>query len=98
MLATHLFVPIRTDSKLTLPPTYPLCQLQLFPIGTPKILGIGGFTYVLGALIVLMLTLNAVLGPGWLGQAMGIQGTGTFTEVSSSLPDQIDLSADAYLL
>lgn len=63
-----------------------------------QILGIGGFTYVLGALIVLMLTLNAVLGPGWLGQAMGIQGTGTFTEVSSSLPDQIDLSADAYLL
>ena len=68
-----------------------------FPTPHTKILGIGGFTYVLGALIVLMLTLNTVLGPGWLGQAIGIQGTGTFTEVSSSLPDQIDLSADEYL-
>mmetsp|Transcript_7997 Transcript_7997/g.13233 ORF Transcript_7997/g.13233 Transcript_7997/m.13233 type:complete len:172 (-) Transcript_7997:232-747(-) len=62
-----------------------------------EILGIGGFTYVLAALIVGMLSLNFFLGPGWLGQAMGVPGTGTFTETSPSLPDQMDLSADDFL-
>eukprot|EP00546_Thalassionema_frauenfeldii_P009667 CAMPEP_0178914316 /NCGR_PEP_ID=MMETSP0786-20121207/11357_1 /TAXON_ID=186022 /ORGANISM="Thalassionema frauenfeldii, Strain CCMP 1798" /LENGTH=130 /DNA_ID=CAMNT_0020587209 /DNA_START=242 /DNA_END=634 /DNA_ORIENTATION=- len=62
-----------------------------------QILGIGGFTYVLAFLIVVMLSLNFVLGPGWLGQAVGLPGTGTFTEVSDSLPQTIDLSADEYL-
>jgi hypothetical protein len=62
-----------------------------------QILGIGGFTYFLAALIVGMLSMNAILGPGWLGQAFGIQGTGTFTETSPTLPDQIDLSADDFL-
>lgn len=61
-----------------------------------ELLGISGFTYALGALIVLMLSLNTILGPGWLGQAVGIAGTGTFTDVSPSLPDQVDLSE--YLL
>ena len=46
----------------------------------------------------LMLSLNAIFGPGWLGQAIGIAGTGTFTEVSPSLPDTIDLGVDEFLL
>jgi hypothetical protein len=75
-----------------------MCSLLVYcSLFQSKILGIGGFTYALGALIVLMLSLNTVLGPGWLGQAIGIQGTGTFTEVSSSLPDTVDLSVDEYL-
>lgn len=49
-------------------------------------------------MIVVMLSLNAMLGPGWLGQAIGIAGTGTFTEVSPSLPDAINLGADEFLL
>ena len=61
-------------------------------------MGFNIFTYVLAFLIVVMLCLNATLGPGWLGQAMGIPGTGTFTEISDSLPDTIDVSKDKYLL
>ena len=61
-------------------------------------MGINIFTYILAALIVIFLSLNAILGPGWLGQTMGIQGTGTFTEISDSLPDNIDLSNPENLL
>mmetsp|Transcript_26930 Transcript_26930/g.30765 ORF Transcript_26930/g.30765 Transcript_26930/m.30765 type:complete len:168 (-) Transcript_26930:458-961(-) len=63
-----------------------------------ELLGISVFTYVLGFLIIVMLSLNALLGPGWLGQSIGIPGTGTFTELSDSIPDKFDLSADEYLL
>lgn len=42
--------------------------------------------------------MNLLLGPGWLGQQIGLEGTGTFTEISDSLPDSVDLSAEEYLL
>ncbi|CAJ1954459.1 unnamed protein product [Cylindrotheca closterium] len=63
-----------------------------------ELLGINGFTYLLGALIALLLSLNFFLGPGWMGQAMGIQGVGTFEEVSKSLPDTVDLSRPEFRL
>jgi len=63
-----------------------------------ELLGINIFTYLLGGLIVLFLSLNFFLGPGWLGQSMGIQGVGTFEEVSKSLPDTVDLSRPEFRL
>jgi len=63
-----------------------------------ELLGINAFTYVLAGLIVVFLSLNAFLGPGWLGQSIGLSGTGTFTDVSPSFPDTIDLSGADYLL
>ena len=63
-----------------------------------QLLGINIFTYLLGALIVVLLSLNFFLGPGWLGQAMGIQGVGSFDEVSKSLPDTVDLSRPEFRL
>jgi len=42
--------------------------------------------------------MNLILGPGWLGQIMGLEGTGTFTQMSDSLPDTIDLSQPENLL
>ena len=44
------------------------------------------------------LSLNALLGPGWLGQRLGIEGTGTFTQVADSLPDVLDLNGVDNLL
>jgi len=62
-------------------------------------LGINVFTYVLGALIVFFLSANALLGPGWLGNIVGIPGTGEFTETSSTIPDIVDLgSKDEYII
>eukprot|EP00978_Attheya_sp_CCMP212_P040117 scaffold215595_cov68-Attheya_sp.AAC.2 len=63
-----------------------------------ELLGVNVFTYVLGALIAIFLGANAILGPGWLGQSIGLEGTGTFTQVSPSLPDTLDLSSPEYLL
>jgi len=63
-----------------------------------QLLGINIFTYILAAAIVVMLSLNAFLGPGWLGQMIGIEGTGTFTEISDSLPSNIDLNQPENLL
>ena len=63
-----------------------------------EILGINGFTYVLAALIAFFLGMNVALGPGWLGQLLQIPGTGTFTEISDSLPDTVDLSKPEFLL
>ncbi len=63
-----------------------------------ELLGINGITYVLVGLIVFFLTMNSFLGPGWLGQMMGLEGTGTFTETSSSLPGEVDLSQPENLL
>lgn len=63
-----------------------------------EILGINGFTYVLAALIAFFLGMNFALGPGWLGQLLQIPGTGTFTEISDSLPDTVDLSKPEFLL
>jgi len=62
-----------------------------------QLLGINLFTYILAALIVISLSLNAFLGPGWLGQKIGLEGTGTITQISDSLPTSIDLSAPEYL-
>lgn len=63
-----------------------------------QLLGINGLTYVLAGLIVFFLTMNGVLGPGWLGQLMGLEGTGTFTQISDSLPDNVDLSQPENLI
>merc|ERR1711982_254456 len=57
-----------------------------------ELLGINIFTYILAGLIAIMLTLNGLFGPGWLGQKLGMPGTGTFTEVSKSLPETYDLN------
>lgn len=63
-----------------------------------ELLGINVFTYVLAAACIFFLGMNAILGPGWLGQTIGLKGTGTFTEVSDSLPGNIDLSGKENLL
>mmetsp|Transcript_24623 Transcript_24623/g.49882 ORF Transcript_24623/g.49882 Transcript_24623/m.49882 type:complete len:196 (-) Transcript_24623:56-643(-) len=63
-----------------------------------ELLGINIFTYILAGACILFLGANVVLGPGWLGQIIGIEGTGTFTRVSDSLPGEIDLSAPENLL
>lgn len=63
-----------------------------------ELLGINVFTYVLAAACIFFLSLNFVLGPGWLGQVAGIPGTGTFTEVSDTLPQSINLSNPENLL
>jgi hypothetical protein len=63
-----------------------------------QLLGVNIFTYLLAALITIFLSLNFLLGPGWLGSALGITGTGSIDEVSDSLPKIIDLSNSDYLL
>mmetsp|Transcript_15019 Transcript_15019/g.19025 ORF Transcript_15019/g.19025 Transcript_15019/m.19025 type:complete len:203 (-) Transcript_15019:106-714(-) len=63
-----------------------------------ELLGINIFTYILAGLITIFLSLNFLLGPGWLGQLIGLEGTGTFTQMSDSLPDTIDLSSSENLL
>jgi hypothetical protein len=63
-----------------------------------QLLGINIFTYILAGMIAFFLTMNYALGPGWLGQSMGMPGTGTFTQISDSLPDSIDLSKSDFLL
>lgn len=63
-----------------------------------ELLGINIFTYILAFLIVAFGGLNLVLGPGWLGGTLGIQGTGSIEEVSPSLPNTMDLNKDEYLL
>lgn len=63
-----------------------------------KLLGISAITYVLAAAIVITLGLNIALGPGWLGQAIGLSGTGSFTETSGAIPESVDLSDPVYLL
>jgi len=63
-----------------------------------KLLGINVFTYILAITIAFFFSMNALLGPGWLGNTIGLPGTGTFTEKSESLPDTFDLSDSEYLL
>mmetsp|Transcript_54091 Transcript_54091/g.161932 ORF Transcript_54091/g.161932 Transcript_54091/m.161932 type:complete len:80 (+) Transcript_54091:588-827(+) len=75
-----------------------LTQLCRFALCSLKILGINVFTYILAAACLFFLGMNAILGPGWLGQSIGLKGTGTFTEVSDSLPGVIDLSGNENLL
>ena len=63
-----------------------------------QLLGINIFTYILAALIVFFLGMNIIVGPGWLGSALGIPGTGSINEISDSIPDTVDLSSSEYLL
>jgi len=49
-------------------------------------------------MIILFLSLNSILGPGWLGQMAGIPGTGSYTEINGSLPKNFDLDGSQYLL
>mmetsp|Transcript_26440 Transcript_26440/g.59255 ORF Transcript_26440/g.59255 Transcript_26440/m.59255 type:complete len:170 (-) Transcript_26440:247-756(-) len=62
------------------------------------LLGINIFTYVLGALIIFFLSMKVLLGPGWLGQLLGLGDVGTFTRVSDQLPLNVDVSGQDYLL
>jgi len=63
-----------------------------------ELLGINIFTFILAALIVFFLSMNYILGPGWLGSTIGIPGTGAFQEVSPSIPGTIDLNKPEYRL
>ena len=63
-----------------------------------KLLGIGGFTYLLAAFIIFFGSMNFILGPGWLGGSIGVPGTGSINEMSDSLPNTVDLSSPEYRL
>jgi len=63
-----------------------------------NLLGVNIFTYILAALIVFFLSMNAIFGVGWLGQSLGWEDVGTFTKVSESLPLDVDVSGSDYLL
>lgn len=63
-----------------------------------QLLGINVFTYVIAAAIFFFFGANFVLGPGWLGNTIGLKGTGMFSEMSDALPDIIDLSNSDFLL
>ncbi|KAL3802245.1 hypothetical protein HJC23_001789 [Cyclotella cryptica] len=63
-----------------------------------SLLGINVFTYILAVFIAFFLSMNAIYGPGWLGQFLGWENVGTFTRVSDSLPMEVDLSGEQYLL
>ncbi|KAL7567629.1 hypothetical protein ACA910_000223 [Epithemia clementina (nom. ined.)] len=69
-----------------------------------ELLGINIFTYVLVAAIAFFFSMNLLLGPGWLGSGIGIQGTGTsaFDNSNSNknggVQKVIDLSDSEYQL
>ncbi|VEU33416.1 unnamed protein product [Pseudo-nitzschia multistriata] len=63
-----------------------------------QMLGINIFTVILAALIVFFLSMNIILGPGWLGSTIGIPGTGNIQEVSPTLPGSLDLNRPEYRL
>jgi hypothetical protein len=63
-----------------------------------ELLGLNIFTLILAILIALFMGANFLLGPGWLGNKLGIEGTGTFQEISDAIPGIIDLSKADYLL
>ena len=63
-----------------------------------QLMGFNIFTLVLGVLIIVLLGLNQTLGPGWLGQSLGMKGVGSFTEYPESLPATVDLSGPDFLL
>lgn len=63
-----------------------------------QLLGINLFTYILVAAIIFFGGMNIFAGPGWLGNKIGIEGTGYFEETSNSLPEVIDLSKTEYLI
>lgn len=63
-----------------------------------QLLGINIFTYILAGLILFFFSMNLALGPGWLGQVVGIEGTGSIKEVSDALPDNVDLTSPEFKL
>jgi hypothetical protein len=63
-----------------------------------ELLGINAFTYMLAGLIIFFLSMNFIYGEGWLGQTIGLEGTGSFEQVSENLPLSIDLSDSKYTL
>jgi len=66
---------------------------------TKQLLGVNVFTFILAGLIVFFLSMNLILGPGWLGQQLGVEGTGNLGNVvSEKLPLSMDLSQSPYLL
>jgi hypothetical protein len=42
--------------------------------------------------------MNTIYGLGWFGQLLGMEGVGTFTRVSDSLPIDVDVSGKEFLL
>lgn len=58
--------------------------------------GINIFTYILAAAIAFFFSMNVLLGPGWLGNRIGIPSTGVFDEIPNTLPQTIDLSNPEY--
>lgn len=63
-----------------------------------ELLGINIFTFALIGLIAFFFLFNALLGPGWLGEKLGIVGTGTYTEISKSFPSIVNLDDAENLL
>ncbi|KAL3783943.1 hypothetical protein ACHAWO_005070 [Cyclotella atomus] len=63
-----------------------------------NLLGINIFTYILAILIIFFLSMNTIYGLGWFGQLLGMEGVGTFTRVSDSLPIDVDVSGKEFLL
>jgi len=63
-----------------------------------ELLGFNIFTVILAVLIGFFLSMNLILGEGWLGGMIGIPGTGTFEEVSPSLPGTLDLNSPEFRL
>ena len=63
-----------------------------------QLMGINAFTYILAGLIALFLSLNSILGPGWLGQKLGIPGTGEFVQYGQSIPEPVNLNKPENLL
>ena len=63
-----------------------------------QMLGINVFTYMLAILIVFFLSMNTIYGPGWFGQFLGMENVGSFTQVSDSLPMDVDVSGQEFLL
>jgi hypothetical protein len=76
----------------------PSCLIVPYSIYATQILGINIFTYAIAAAITFFFSMNVILGPGWLGNRVGLKGTGSFTEISDSLPGLIDLSGNDFLL
>ena len=69
------------------------CPVRRMGLTIPdkQLLGINIFTYILGALIIFFLSMKVLLGPGWLGQLLGLGDVGTFTRVSDQLPLNVAL-------
>lgn len=90
--AEFSFVLLLNSKLLLVHPYYPYytCFSQL--------LGINIFTVILAGLIIFFLSMNTILGVGWLGKVVGIPGTGSFEEVSPSLPGTFDLNRPEFRL